>query len=669
MPWSAQCGRGIVLFWPWLWVSGILALTALVYLPGLHGPFLFDDTPNIVRPFSAWLAGQTGWHELVFGNHSGLLGRPLSMASFAVNAAFGGLQPLPFKITNLAIHLVCGGLIYALLARLLTRDVNLRPHARLAALVVSSLWLLHPMQVSTVLYVVQRMAQLSALFMLVALFAYVQGRFCLEQNRRNAAHWYLFGMLPVATLAAIFSKENGALVPLLCAAIEWGYFRPIASTPRPRSIKAFFLLFLALPAAAFLYRYGLHPERLISGYEGRLFTFGERLLSEPRALMDYMGTLLLPRGPSLGIYTDDFATSHGLLSPPTTLTAILGLVGLIAVAWLARARVPAFSTGIAFYLAGHTMESTVFPLELYFEHRNYLPSMGFFLAVVGLGAWLVGRVTPYTDNPSRTHRWVGMGAAGILAAFSAATFARANVWGSWPVLAAQGAAQHPNSMRAQLEWATVLFDHGRTEGAQLIFDRLARSQNLSARHMAAIYTAFLQCHTVHQAQPEVVGELANIAGDKLQLAEMLGFEILGGEVDGAECTNLSKEHLADLLTNIVDAAPQPAQLMQLWRTRFMASRLYLDAGKPQIAQGQAALAWTTGAADPAVGVFLANLYYINNDPVGAERVLVNVEKRIQSWDQRNIDMIARLRQQFDQPPHNASANSEGPAPNNAASTR
>ena len=57
-------------------------LTALAYLPGLGGPFLFDDPPNLITPFSAWLDGDIGWREIIFGNGSGLFGRPLSMLSF-----------------------------------------------------------------------------------------------------------------------------------------------------------------------------------------------------------------------------------------------------------------------------------------------------------------------------------------------------------------------------------------------------------------------------------------------------------------------------------------------------------------------------------------------------------------------------------------------------------
>src|SRR4051812_37775191 len=125
----------------------VALLCILAYLPGLAGPFVFDDTPNLVTPLQTWLDGAIGWREIVFGNHSGMLGRPISMLTFLGNAAISGLDPAPFKATNLAIHLLCGALLYCLLKRLLREDVLLARHASLAAILVSAVWLLHPMQV------------------------------------------------------------------------------------------------------------------------------------------------------------------------------------------------------------------------------------------------------------------------------------------------------------------------------------------------------------------------------------------------------------------------------------------------------------------------------------------------------------------------------------------
>jgi hypothetical protein len=207
LPRPALRGRGNFFAQPAFWLLIALALTALVYVPGLRGPFLFDDIPNL-RPLQDWLSGLTGWHEVLFGNRSGLFGRPLSMLSFILDAKLFGMAPFSFKLTNLLIHLACGALIYALLHRLLLRDPHLHQRAALAALAISAIWLLHPLQVSTVLYIVQRMAQLSALFILLALLAYVHGREALEQGRLRSGVTWLFLAVPAATALGMLCKEK-----------------------------------------------------------------------------------------------------------------------------------------------------------------------------------------------------------------------------------------------------------------------------------------------------------------------------------------------------------------------------------------------------------------------------------------------------------------------------
>ncbi|NCT66714.1 MAG: hypothetical protein GXC76_03610 [Rhodanobacteraceae bacterium] len=625
---------------------GLLAVTVLVYAVGLNGPFLLDDPPNLILPINAWLRGETGWQEVLLGNRSGLLGRPLSMLSFIANAASSGMKPLPFKATNLAIHVACGLLIYALLVRLLKRDAQLSAKATLIALLISAVWLLHPIQVSTVLYIVQRMAQLSALFILLGLLAYVHGRQVIEQGRLRAGMAWLFLAVPSATTMAMLCKENGALVPALCAVIELGYFRTRAQAPRTQSVNVFFILFLAAPATLITCFYALHPERLLAGYDERLFTLSERLMSQPRALFDYIGALLLPRGPMLGIYTDDFAASRSLLTPPATLFAIIGLAALIVGAVLVRTRMPAFFTGIGLFLVGHAMESTVFPLELYFEHRNYLPSVGVFLALASVVGSAVAKLLQ-GERADRAKRLLTVGAVAILAMLALATFARASVWRYWPSLAEQGAREHPNSMRAQLDHASMLMAGKQYTEARKVVEHLERIDNPAAHHVAVIEMVFLQCLEHAEATPDSIARISRIAGDKLQLSEMLTFKKLAEYLHKHECRNLSKAHLATLIRDIVDAAPQPQTLTAIWRSRFTAAELYMHDGQPVEAQQQAALAWMSGTADTAVGVYLARLYYFIGDRESARLVLGDVSKRVATWDRRNLVQISDLQQKLD----------------------
>ena len=195
-----------------LWA--LLALTAAVYWPGLAGPLVLDDFENL-KPLVDMHSGAISWQEVVFGSSVGVGGRPVAMLSFVLNWQTSAGEIWSLKHTNLAIHLMCGALLFWLSGRLLAEPLSAVPtHRWWLALLVASLWLLAPMQVSTVLYVVQRMAQLATLFVLAGLLCYVTGRQQLTKRRRlGIALMCLCFVLfwPLATL----SKQNGALLPLL----------------------------------------------------------------------------------------------------------------------------------------------------------------------------------------------------------------------------------------------------------------------------------------------------------------------------------------------------------------------------------------------------------------------------------------------------------------------
>lgn len=618
----------------------LAALVVVVFSPGLSGPFLFDDPVNILIPFRAWLAGDTTWHEVVFGNRSGPFGRPLSMLSFAVNAALSGLDAFAFKFTNIAIHILCGAVLHGLLLRLLRRDARLYKHAKLVAGAVTAIWLLHPMQVSTVLYVVQRMAQLSALFALLAVLAYVSGRQALEAGQLRRGWIALFGWVPLATLAAVMSKENGALVPLYCAVVEIGYFKLASGQRRPWVVGAFFLLYLVIPALVVALFY--LPDKLVSGYEGRLFTLVERVLSQPRAILEYVTALLVPSGPSLGVYTDDFTVSRGWLSPPSTLFAALCLGALTGIAWLVRKREPAVFVGVGIFLAGHAMESTIFPLELYFEHRNYLPSAGLFLALAGSSAWLLPNLFARSTKPARLRAVLMAALLLYIGLLAVATWARSTVWSSWPALAEQGVREHPRSRRAHLDHISMLLAQGRSAEAMRTFDALERIGDDASKHAAIIGKVWLQCYLYEQVDKEGVARLRSIAGARLELGELLSVERLGNLLIERGCQGLSKTNLGYILSEIVNEAPQPETLTPLWRTRFMASRLFLEDGQLALATEQAALAWMTERADPAVGVLLSALYLQQGDVQSATLILDDVRRKLPAWDQRNRELIELL---------------------------
>ena len=422
-----------------------LGMCVIAYWAGLYGNFLFDDFNNIVFNPTMQAIGTPNqdWLQLALSSDAGVLRRPLSMLSFGLNMAAFGMNPFAFKAVNLAIHLLNGFLFYAIakrLAALLVPTGNLSIRPEYLGLLAATLWLLHPLNVSGVVYIVQRMNELSALFILAGLLCYVDGRLRALQGELSLVPALigvcLFGVL------AILSKENGALITAFAFGIEIFAFRfESADAQQRRTLKAFFWLTLALPVAAACLWLIVHPAWL--SYAGRDFSLFERVLTESRILCDYLLWIFIPVPAWLGFNHDDITLSTGLFHPISTLFALALLLALVLAAWKLRRRSPGLAFGVAWFLIGQSMESTILPLELVFEHRNYLPMAGLLLGnVCATAPWLAAHANT---------RWsVAIGAALALAC-AALTAQRTAIWGNPLARALTGVQHHPDSARAQYD--------------------------------------------------------------------------------------------------------------------------------------------------------------------------------------------------------------------------
>ena len=354
-----------------------LAITVSLYWPSLGGGFFFDDEPNIIYEPLIRIESLDvdSLRKGMSAGHAGPSGRPISQLSFALNFYFGGLDPFGFKATNLAIHLLCGLLVFALARRVMNAAWTSGSHwNNPLALWIAATWLLHPIQLLPVLHSVQRMTSLSALFLFTALLLHIRSRECNDSSRLGMAlAWCVFWPL------SFFSKENGALFPLFVLAWEMT-IRRFVRIDTDRFAKT--LIIFTILAFGFALTYLILPsgQWLLDGYEMRDFTLAERLLTEGRVLWFYIGLIALPRLDALGIYHDDISISRSLIDPWTTLPASLGLFALVWLAWHLRRRTPVVTFGIAWFFIGHSLESTVLPLELAHEHRNYVPLLGVFIA-------------------------------------------------------------------------------------------------------------------------------------------------------------------------------------------------------------------------------------------------------------------------------------------------
>lgn len=449
--------------------SLLLVATFALYWPGLDGDFLFDDYPNMEA--MGHLGGVSDWETFrafVFSGWSGPTGRPLSLASFLLDDNTWPSHAPWFKQTNLLIHILCGSLLcwstLLLIRNLKSVSEN---QAQWIAVLACALWVLHPYMVSTTLYVVQRMAQLATLFSLAAITLYLYARLQLPQYPRRA---YIMMSLAigVGTLLATFSKENGALLPLLILVIE--FCLPKNGKPSWQW-RAVFLWLPSLAIAILLARYINFSD---NPWPTRNFNQVERLLTESRIVCEYLLHLFLPRIEGNGLYQDGYVISQGLFEPISTFFAILFLFTLAVFAFLARNKFPLVCLAILFFFAAHLMESTVVGLELYFEHRNYLSALFLFLP---LSYYCVVWGVRFKLIPVVVILLLGM--------LASMTWLRASLWNNNDNLQHYWIQSAKNSPRAVNSMAALYMSNGQYEKAtdylEVESKRLPDSSLLTAR--------------------------------------------------------------------------------------------------------------------------------------------------------------------------------------------
>ena len=435
-----------------------LMVCLAIYLPGLSGPLLFDDRPALTVNQLVQVSGAEfdRWRVAAFSSYSGPLRRPLAMLSFAANHAVAGtFSPVGLKAVNLGIHLAIATLLFSLFRRVLGaleigRDSQVRC---LIAFVAASVWLLHPLHVSTVLYAVQRMAQLATLFAVAGLWVFVRYRQQWVERGASAGELVAAALwLLLLTVLAALSKESGALLPWLLMVMEVCVFRGRwAGRPNaPLRVAGWGILLLPVVAVVLLYL--TNPQVLERAYAGREFTLVERLLTQARVLWRYLGWLCLPNINDMGFQHDDIPLSTSLLRPFSTLVAVCAWLVVVPVAFLSRRRYPLLLLAVLFFLVGQSMESSVIPLEMVYEHRNYLPGIFVCLAL----AWAV--VTA-ASRSARVNTWYPV--FGVLAVLCLSLFIRVQTWSDELTLSRVNLAQHPQSSRSNYFYANALLRHFR----------------------------------------------------------------------------------------------------------------------------------------------------------------------------------------------------------------
>lgn len=520
----------------------LLVATYAVYRPGLSGAFMLDDT-HTLRALNK-MGGITSLTNLLHFMTDGVgnIGRPLSMLFLSIDDQYFPGDPAKYRYTNLLIHLLCG-LFLLLFALKISRATNLTPRqANYLAILVFAFWLLHPLNVSTTLYIVQRTTQAMSLFLLIGLTCYVYGRF-LVIKKSTTGTILICSSVAVFGVLAFLCKENGVLICLYILILETTILRPVYS---PKWLKYWLAIFTILPLTLLAFYLIYRFNSFVSAYAVRDFSMWERLLTESRILLVYLREIAFPPFSNTGLFHDDYPVSTSLLSPLSTLLCIIFIIVTITLAIRLRKTQPILSMSILWFFGGHILESTFIPLELYFEHRNYIPMIG---PVFGIMYYCI-RLFSMTRNHSARLLTLAFPLL-LITVSSVFTYQSAKLWGNPDVMYSVWYHEHPGSLRAATMYAQVVEKHGNYSNAIEIL------QNTYKQHPDTValllYSLNLSCQSgipIHGDINDIIEE-ARHATYRYALPAVT--EQLISTVTSGNCRNISIDDLISLLKSLENA--------------------------------------------------------------------------------------------------------------------
>lgn len=469
-----------VLFW------AALTITGWLYSCGLGTGLQFDDEANLKG--LANVQNLDTAISFVFSGIAGPLGRPLALLSFVPQAYAWPKSPELMIEWNIYLHLLNGALVTALALRL-SALTSTTPAQQLRIAVPSgALWMLLPLLASSSLLIVQRMTTLSAFFIFCGLFCYLSRRLR-AANRPERSLLSLSLIVTLFTVLATFSKENGLLFPLYVLSIE----ASLLSSDRFRSThktwktwQAIFLFFPLIIISAYLISRIPYNEATTLQ---RNFTGLQRIASEGYILWVYLIRAFLPTPSALGPFHDlTWQLEPHQLSLGLTLFACAVATGILSVCY--RKRYPLATFAVLWYLLGHLLESTTIPLELYFEHRNYVPLVG---PIFALMAFL---------SSLRINKKIVTGFIFVyMSLLVLVTYMTTSLWGQ-PLLAAEiWAKDYPKSVRAALQLAKELEkDHDLKTALRVMDSYNQQYRNLGLQIVALKVACDLEPEGDHQAR-------------------------------------------------------------------------------------------------------------------------------------------------------------------------
>lgn len=465
----------------WPFALLVVAAGLLVYANSFPGAFIFDDLDAIVLNTSI----QKLWAVADVLNppaQKPVAGRPVLNLTFAINYAFGKLDPRGYHAVNLAIHLVAGLLLFGVVRRVLLGERCRGPcgsRAGVLAGVIALLWVVHPLQTESVTYVVQRAEALVGLFYLLTLYAVVRGT---QADRRARRLWFV-GAVGACGLG-MATKENMATAPIVAMLLDRAVFAgSLGDVLRRRwpvyvGLAATWLILAGLMAAG--------PRSESAGFSLAGMTTWDYAKSQPLVILQYLRLALWPHPLCLD-YDWPIVRSWSAIVIPVVVLITAALAGL----WTWRRWPGVGFLAVGFFISLAPTSSFVPLKDLAFEHRMYLPLATVVALLVLLGDRLLDCVSARAAVPAARAGWIKLAAVlVVVGVWGGLTIRRNTDYRSAERMWSDVVAKRPENARALASLGVACAMAGRHQEALDAYERALRVDPRQPSAKANIGRAF-----------------------------------------------------------------------------------------------------------------------------------------------------------------------------------
>lgn len=444
---------------PIVHISLIILCGILAYSNTFHSPFVFDDIDNIVENNRLRdISNIPSFFTHIEGVN--ISGRPLMAATFAINYYYGELDSTGYRIVNLALHIANGSLLFSLI-KITAGYLNYRDDVKtgLIALFSSLIFITHPIQTESITYIVSRSVLLSTFFFLlgIILFAKAVG----AAGRKRAA-WIT--ALFIISLLGMASREEFFLFPIMLILYDLYFISKQDIKGVFRNYKIHLPVILTLGYVAYIalsFNYGEH-----AGFGVKEFTPLEYLMTQFNAHWTYLRLLVLPVNQNIDY---DYPIAKALFELPTILSFI-GYVGLWVTGISLYKKRPVTSFCILWFMVTLAPSSSIMPLlDVIFEHRLYMPSIGIIIALTSSFFYVLqftmhrSRFTAYASRIQLSAVCLLLSA--VIIVFSIVTYQRNTVWHDKASLWEDVVKKSLNKARGYNNLGIAYSNHGRLDEA------------------------------------------------------------------------------------------------------------------------------------------------------------------------------------------------------------